>query len=74
MRTLLWGTGSSCRTGEYFAIGTAATLLLHHATLFLVLFYRHLGKVAFVGSVHYAKGTYVGVVMDLAAVGKNDGE
>lgn len=39
-----------------------------------MLFYRHLGKVAFVGPVHYAKGTYVGVVMDLAAVGKNDGE
>lgn len=42
--------------------------------LLLLLFCRHLGKVAFVGPVHYAKGTYVGVVMDLAAVGKNDGE
>ena len=39
----------------------------------MLWFYRHLGKVAFVGPVHYAKGTYVGVVMDLAAVGKNDG-
>lgn len=35
---------------------------------------RHTGKAAFVGSVHYAKGTYVGVVMDDAETGKNNGE
>ncbi len=28
---------------------------------------------AYVGDVHYAKGTYVGVVMDDAAQGKNSG-
>lgn len=36
-------------------------------------FDRHTGKAAFVGSVHYAKGTYVGVVMDDAETGKNNG-
>ena len=52
--------------------------LLHPNALriLLLLFFtihRHLGKVAFVGTVHYAKGTYVGVVMDIASVGKNNG-
>jgi dynactin complex subunit len=34
---------------------------------------RHQGKVAFIGDVHYAKGTYVGVVMKDPAQGKNSG-
>ncbi len=35
---------------------------------------RHMGTVAYVGGVHYAKGTYVGVVVDHAEAGKNNGE
>lgn len=35
--------------------------------------FRHAGKVAFIGDVHYAKGTYVGVVMDDPSQGKNSG-
>ncbi|KAJ1427334.1 CAP Gly-rich domain-containing protein, partial [Ochromonadaceae sp. CCMP2298] len=31
------------------------------------------GLVAFVGPVHYAKGVYVGVVMDSPEAGKNKG-
>lgn len=38
------------------------------------MFLRHTGKAAFVGPVHYAKGTYVGVVMDDAQTGKNNGK
>jgi dynactin complex subunit len=34
---------------------------------------RLLGAVAYVGNVHYAKGIYVGVIMDHALDGKNDG-
>lgn len=41
--------------------------------LFFHFLCRHKGKVAYVGDVHYAKGTYVGVVMDDAAQGKNSG-
>lgn len=33
-----------------------------------------MGKVAYVGNVHYAKGMYIGVIMDHATDGKNDGE
>lgn len=33
-----------------------------------------MGKVAYVGNVHYAKGIYIGVIMDHATDGKNDGE
>lgn len=35
---------------------------------------RHTGVVAYVGTVHYAKGVYVGVVMDDDTVGKNNGK
>lgn len=35
---------------------------------------RHLGTVMFVGDVHYAKGTFAGVVMDDSAIGKNNGK
>ena len=34
---------------------------------------RYMGTVAFVGNVHYAKGTFVGVVMDHIEDGKNNG-
>lgn len=34
---------------------------------------RHPGTVKYVGPVHYAAGTYVGVEMDQTSVGKNNG-
>lgn len=66
-------------SGYHYLLGPYALYFVtrfHYITYYTLLFiaiHRHLGKVAFVGTVHYAKGTYVGVIMDIASVGKNNG-
>lgn len=41
--------------------------------MIITLHCRHTGTVAYVGQVHYAKGLFVGVVMDNKHFGKNHG-
>jgi dynactin complex subunit len=44
-----------------------------YLSVLIYIYCRHKGKVAFVGDVHYAKGIFVGVVMDDPKQGKNSG-
>jgi curved DNA-binding protein CbpA len=61
------------KAGRPTGISSSAEVLLNVGSRVRIL-EKHAGTVAYYGDVHYAKGPFVGVVLDDSGVGKNNGK